>query len=107
MQQNPQRADQCAHAKHRCLACARHRSVFAFRGRVHADADHNLCPRCYRSHRQRLYNWFAGSLGAAPRARRRIEPTDQQRSITNAKDNDDEQRQYVLRALPPSRGRDH
>jgi hypothetical protein len=62
MQQNPQRFHYNHNAKHRCLGCARRRSVFAFRGRVRADADHNLCPRCYRSHRQRLYNWFAFSL---------------------------------------------
>ena len=63
MQQNPQRFQQHPqHDKHRCLVCARHRSVFAFRGRVRADAHHNLCPRCYRSHRQRLHHWFASSL---------------------------------------------
>jgi hypothetical protein len=41
-----------------CLGCARYRSVFAFRGRVRADAHHNLCPRCYRAYRQRLQDWF-------------------------------------------------
>jgi hypothetical protein len=57
VQQNRQRFHSDHHDKHRCLGCTRHRSVFLFRGRVRADADHNLCPRCYRSHRQRLYNW--------------------------------------------------
>jgi hypothetical protein len=62
MQQNPQRCQPYQHDKHRCLACACYRSVFAFRGRVHADADHTLCPRCYRSHRQRFYKWFAAQF---------------------------------------------
>ena len=62
MQQNPHRFPHWADYKHRCQACARHGSVFAFRGRVRADADHNLCPRCYRAHRQRLHNWFAFSF---------------------------------------------
>lgn len=42
MQQNPQRFRQHLHNKHRCLDCTRHRSVFGFRGRIRADADHNL-----------------------------------------------------------------
>jgi hypothetical protein len=67
MQQNPQRFHYDHHDKHRCLGCARHRAVFTFRGRVRADADHNLCPRCYRSHRQRLHNWFAVSFRADAR----------------------------------------
>jgi hypothetical protein len=65
MQQNPQRLQRPRHSKHRCLGCGRHRAVFSFRGRVRADSDHDLCPRCYRSHRQRLYNWFAFSFRAA------------------------------------------
>jgi hypothetical protein len=70
MHQNPQRYRHSPHDKHRCLECARYRSVFVFRGRVRADADHNLCPRCYRSHRQRLFNWFAAS--SEPRLAREV-----------------------------------
>jgi len=67
MQQNPQRFHYGYHHKHHCLGCARYRSVFVFRGRVRADADHNLCSRCYRAHRQRLHNWFAGVLSRGSR----------------------------------------
>ncbi len=38
-----------------CKACGRHRAVFLFRGRVRADRDHDLCPRCYRSQLDRLF----------------------------------------------------
>jgi hypothetical protein len=75
MQQNPRRFQHLPSGKHRCLECSHRRSVFAFRGRVRADADHTLCPRCYRSHRQRLHNWFAfGVVLVSSETHRRASP---------------------------------
>ena len=36
-----------------CSSCERHGAVFHRRGRVKADASHDLCPRCYRAARNR------------------------------------------------------
>jgi hypothetical protein len=35
--------------RHMCIDCRERRSVFHFNGYVYADADHTLCPRCYRA----------------------------------------------------------
>ena len=34
---------------HRCLGCGARKARFTFRGRVYADRDHTLCPRCFAS----------------------------------------------------------
>lgn len=36
-----------------CLACARRRPRFRYRGVVKADPDHTLCFQCYRAQLQR------------------------------------------------------
>ena len=35
--------------RHTCVACRERRSLFLYRGRVKADADHRLCFRCFRA----------------------------------------------------------
>ncbi len=35
--------------KHVCTRCQKHRSLYAYRGRVRADRHHTLCFRCYRA----------------------------------------------------------
>ena len=42
------------HERHVCLECRVQRARFQYRGRVHADRDHNLCFRCFRSYIERL-----------------------------------------------------
>ena len=53
MQQNPFR-DVSHRTRHICQGCHQHRSVFYFRGDVRARLDHDLCPRCYKSVRERM-----------------------------------------------------
>ena len=48
-----------------CLACGERRALFAHRGVVKADRDHNLCFECYRAEVNRLR---ARRLSAAPAA---------------------------------------
>ena len=42
-----------------CKHCGQKRAVFHYRGRVKADADHDLCPRCYRA---QLNSFYAAQL---------------------------------------------
>jgi hypothetical protein len=53
VQQNPVR-ESSSRTRHICRGCSQHRSVFSFRGQVRADLEHDFCPRCYRSMRDRL-----------------------------------------------------
>lgn len=48
--------------KHLCQGCGQHAAKFEYRGRWKFRADHDLCPRCYRSQRDRDR---AGSMGRA------------------------------------------
>jgi hypothetical protein len=45
--------------KHLCAHCQQRRAAFATRQnpRYRADVDHDLCPRCFRSHRNALRRW--------------------------------------------------
>ena len=38
-----------------CLSCGKNRAFFIFRGKAKRDNHHDLCPRCYRSLRDRNY----------------------------------------------------
>ena len=48
--------------KRRCKACGQKRAIFHYHGRVKADDEHELCPRCYRAMLNRL---CASQLAAA------------------------------------------
>ena len=54
--QNPFREDSHS-ARHVCKGCYQHRSVYSLRGVVRARHDHDLCPRCFRSFRERFRRW--------------------------------------------------
>jgi hypothetical protein len=48
------RAEMPRRAGRLCLACGSRRPLFAYRGVVKADRDHNLCFECYRAELNRL-----------------------------------------------------
>ncbi|HOX45657.1 MAG TPA: hypothetical protein PK668_18805 [Myxococcota bacterium] len=43
-----------ARRKQTCKACGQHAALFWVNGRVKADPDHDLCPRCARRALNRL-----------------------------------------------------
>ena len=53
-----------------CVSCQERRSLFRIRGNVKADADHNLCFKCFRVLQDRLRaRRLAGTVPGFPRDR--------------------------------------
>jgi hypothetical protein len=40
--------------KRTCRGCGEHQAIFVVNGKVRADADHDLCPRCFWAEINRL-----------------------------------------------------
>ena len=45
--------DRRGSSKHLCQGCGQHAAKFEYKGRWKFRSDHDLCPRCYRSQRDR------------------------------------------------------
>lgn len=39
----------CRFNRHTCRSCFERRALFCYRGQVRADAQHDLCFRCFRA----------------------------------------------------------